>query len=85
MSFVGSVTYATGGPYALPTGADVSSNNRSFTMFSHINVTTAGTLTFDYPTRTITVAAVPMAFAIPPAATTFTLGGGAVGTLGIDN
>ena len=84
MAFVGSVTYAAG-TYPLPVAADASGNNRGFTLFSHINVTTAGTLAFDYPVRTVTVAAVPTVFAIPTAATTFTLGGGAVGSLGISD
>lgn len=74
MSFVASAVVPVSGP--LPIAIDVGGNAPSFTLYSHIRVVGAGTVTFNTGQVLTGIAGADNVFAIPVAATSLVIGGG---------
>jgi hypothetical protein len=70
MAFAGgSIQYSAAGTYVLPAFKDASGNSDGLTLYSHLQTNGAGTVAFDTNvSNVITVPAVSVVLAIPPAA-----------------
>lgn len=74
MAFVASATPAVSGP--LPQAVDVGGSCPPFTLFTHMRVAGAGTVTFDTGQVLTSAASTDNVFAIPPGARSMVIAGG---------
>lgn len=74
MAFVASSVAAVSGP--LPQAVDVGSSAPAFTLYSHMRVAGAGTVTFDTGQVFTSLASTDNVFAIPPGARSMVIAGG---------